>query len=69
MIQRKAFAPELEKRIRHHLRLTNDPYRVDESCVKIKGKSCDLLSVWRQKVQLHDDLISYDHNPTSFFVL
>jgi transposase-like protein len=50
MIQRKAFAPELEKRIRHHLRLTNDPYRVDESCVKIKGKSCDLLSVWRQKV-------------------
>jgi transposase-like protein len=34
----QAYAPELEKRIRPHLRLTNDSYRVDETCVKIKGK-------------------------------
>jgi transposase-like protein len=33
----QAYAPELEKRIRHHLRLTNDSYRVDETYVKIKG--------------------------------
>src|SRR5262245_62601357 len=32
------YAPELEKRIRPHLRLTNDSYRVDETYVKIKGK-------------------------------
>ena len=32
------YAPELEKRIRPHLRLTNDSYRVDETYVKIKGE-------------------------------
>ena len=26
----QAYAPELEKRIRPHLRLTNDSYRIDE---------------------------------------
>jgi transposase-like protein len=34
----QAYAPELEKRIRPHLRLTNDFYRVDDKYVKIKGK-------------------------------
>jgi transposase, IS6 family len=34
----QAYAPELEKRIRPHLRLTNDSYRVDDTCVRIKGK-------------------------------
>jgi IS6 family transposase len=34
----QAYAPELEKRIRPHLRLTNDSYRVDEIYIKIKGK-------------------------------
>jgi transposase, IS6 family len=33
----QAYAPELEKRIRPHLRLTNDSYRVDETYIKIKG--------------------------------
>ncbi len=32
-----AYAPELEKRIRPHLRPTNDSYRVDETYVKVKG--------------------------------
>jgi transposase-like protein len=32
------YAPELEKRIRPYLRLTNDSYRVDETYIKIKGK-------------------------------
>ena len=32
------YALELEKRIRPHLRLTNDSYRIDETYVKIKGK-------------------------------
>jgi transposase-like protein len=34
----QAYAPELERRIRPHLRLINDSYRVDETYVKIKGK-------------------------------
>jgi transposase-like protein len=34
----QAYAPELEKRIRPHLRPTTDSYRVDETYVKIKGK-------------------------------
>jgi len=34
----QAYAPELEKRIRPHLRLTNDSYRVYETYIKIKGK-------------------------------
>jgi len=34
----QAYAPELEKRIRPHLRPTNDSYRVDETYVKIRGK-------------------------------
>ena len=33
----QAYAPELEKRIRPHLRLTNDSYRVAETYVKVKG--------------------------------
>ena len=33
----QAYAPELEKRIRPHLRLTNDSYRVDKTYIKVKG--------------------------------
>ncbi len=31
------YAPELDKRIRPHLELTNDSWRVDETYVKVKG--------------------------------
>jgi IS6 family transposase len=34
----QAYAPELEKRIRPHLRPTSDSCRVDETYVKIKGE-------------------------------
>jgi IS6 family transposase len=34
----QAYAPELEKIIRPHLRLTTDSYRVDETYVKVKGQ-------------------------------
>jgi transposase-like protein len=34
----QAYAPELEKRIRPHLKPTNDSYRVDETYVKIEGE-------------------------------
>lgn len=32
------FAPELDKRIRPHLSLTNDSWRVDETYIEIKGE-------------------------------
>ena len=32
------YAPELKKRMKKHLRMTNDSWRVDETYVKIKGK-------------------------------
>jgi transposase-like protein len=31
----QAYAPELERRIRRHLRLMNDSYRVDETYIKV----------------------------------
>src|SRR4030095_6049655 len=34
----QAYAPELEKRIRPHLRPTSDSYHVDETYIKIKGE-------------------------------
>jgi len=32
------YAPELDKRIRPHLKPTNDSWRVDETYIKVKGK-------------------------------
>ena len=32
------FAPELDKRLRPHLSLTNDSWRVDETYIEIKGE-------------------------------
>jgi transposase, IS6 family len=34
----QAYAPELEKRIRPHLRPTNDSYRVDETYIRVKAR-------------------------------
>src|SRR5215213_814245 len=34
----QAYAPELEKRIRPHLRACNGSWRVDETSVKVKGR-------------------------------
>src|SRR4051812_39748358 len=34
----QAYAPELEKRIRPHLRTCNGSWRVDETYVKVKGR-------------------------------
>ena len=32
------YSPEIEKKIRKHLRPTNDSWRVDETYIKVKGK-------------------------------
>ena len=34
----QAFAPELSKRCRPHLKPTNKSYRVDETYIKVKGQ-------------------------------
>ena len=34
----QAYAPELDKRIRPHLRKTNGSWRVDETYIRVKGK-------------------------------
>ena len=34
----QAYAPELEKRLRPHLKMTNDSWRVDETYIKVKGE-------------------------------
>ena len=34
----QAYAPELEKRIRPHLRMTNGSLRVDETYIRVKGE-------------------------------
>ena len=35
----QAYGPELEKRCRHHLKPTAKSYRVDETCIRIRGES------------------------------
>ncbi|PEV94654.1 IS6 family transposase, partial [Bacillus cereus] len=32
------YSPELDKRIRRHLKKTNDSWRVDETYIKVKGQ-------------------------------
>lgn len=32
------YAPEMEKRARKHFRHSNDSYRIDETCIRVKGK-------------------------------
>jgi transposase-like protein len=34
----QAYAPEIDKRIRPHLRMTNGSWRVDETYIRVKGK-------------------------------
>jgi len=34
----QAYAPELDKRMRPHLRMTNGSWRVDETYIRVKGK-------------------------------
>ena len=39
------YGPELEERLRHHLKPTNKSWRVDETYVRVKGRSCYLYRV------------------------
>jgi IS6 family transposase len=36
------YGPELERRLRRHLKLTNKSWRVDETYIRVKGRWCYL---------------------------
>ena len=38
------YGPELNERIRKHLKSTNDSWRVDETYIKIKGEKCTYIA-------------------------
>jgi transposase-like protein len=42
----QAYAPEVNKRCRHHLKPVNRSWRVDETYMKVKGKDRYLYAQW-----------------------
>ncbi len=54
----QAYAPELEKRLRPHLRLTNGSWRVDETYMKVKGRWIYLYRAVDSRGQTIDFLLS-----------
>jgi IS6 family transposase len=54
----QAYAGELEKRIRPHLRMSNGSWRVDETYVRVKGRWTDLYRAVDSRGQTIDFLLS-----------
>ena len=54
----QAYAPELEKRIRPHLRMTSGSWRVDETYIRVKGKWVYLYRAVDASGQTIDFLLS-----------
>jgi transposase, IS6 family len=54
----QAYAVELEKRIRPHLRMSNGPWRVDKTYVKVKGRWTYLYRAVDSRGQTIDFLLS-----------
>src|SRR5437016_6099417 len=54
----QAYAPELDKRCRPHLKSTNKSYRVDETYIKVKGKDRYLYRAVDSAVQTIDFLLA-----------
>jgi transposase-like protein len=54
----QAYAPELEKRMRAHLRMTNGSWRVDETYIRVKGKWVYLYRAVDASGQTIDFLLS-----------
>jgi transposase-like protein len=42
----QAYAPEVDKHCRPHLKATNKSYRVDETYIKVRGKDRYLYRAW-----------------------
>jgi transposase-like protein len=54
----QAYAPELEKRIRSHLRMTTGSWRVDETYIRVKGEWVYLYRAVDASGQTIDFLLS-----------
>jgi transposase-like protein len=54
----QAYAPDLEKRIRRHLNLSNGSWRVDETYIKVKGRWTYLYRAVDSRGQTIDFLLS-----------
>jgi transposase, IS6 family len=54
----QAYAPELDKRIRPHLRMTNGSWRVDETYIRVKGQWVYLYRAVDAAGQVIDFLLS-----------
>ena len=54
----QAYAPEVDKRCRPHLKSTNKSYRVDETYIKVKGKDCYLYRAVGSTAQTIDFLLT-----------
>ena len=58
----QTYAPEIEKRIRPHLRPSNGSWRVDETYVKVKGRWMYLHRAVDSQGQTIDFLLSAKHD-------
>ena len=58
----QAYAAELAKRIRPHLRLSNGSWRVDETCVKVKGRWTCLYRAVDSRGRTVDFLLSAERD-------
>jgi len=58
----QAYAPELDKRCRPHLKTTNKSYRVDETYIKVKGKDRYLCRAVDSTGQTIDFLLTAKHD-------
>lgn len=54
----QAYAPEIDRRVRPHLKPTNDSWRVDETYVKVKGRWMYLYRAVDSTGQTLDFLLS-----------
>jgi transposase-like protein len=64
-VQQSPYAPELEKRIRPHLRPSNGSWRVDETYVKVKGRWTYLYRAVDGRGQTIDFLLSAKRDTTA----
>jgi IS6 family transposase len=59
----QAYAPEIEKRIRLHLRASNGSWRVNETYVRVKGRWIYLYRAVDSRGQTIDFLLSVKRTP------